>query len=224
MRLLLAEDDDMIGRHLEAGLRDAGFSVDRAADGVAADLALQQQEYGLVLLDLGLPRADGLTVLRQLRQRGAATPVLILTARDAVADRIAGLDAGADDYLVKPFDFDELLARIRAVQRRHAGRASPLFEHGALRLDPASHQVWLGEREVALSAREYALLFELLQKPGTPLSRARLENRLYGWDEEVASNAVEVHIHALRRKLGAAWILNLRGVGYYVPRQPPEAA
>jgi two-component system response regulator QseB len=173
-----------------------------------------------VLLDLGLPRRNGLDLLRDARRRGLDVPVLVLTAQDAVEDRVAGLDAGADDYLVKPFDLDELAARMRAVQRRRAGRASAVIEHGRLRLDPAAHEVRLDGQPVALSAREFALLAALLEHPGRPLSRARLEERLYGWTEQVESNAVEVHVHALRKKLGPDVIRTLRGVGYVVPERP----
>jgi len=218
MRLLLVEDDRMLGESLRKGLRQQGHAVDWVQDGEAADLALAGEPYDVVLLDLGLPRKGGMAVLRDLRGRRQRVPVLILTAQDAVADRVAGLDAGADDYLVKPFDLDELSARIRALQRRSSGRAEPMIVHGRLRLDPAAHEVTLDGAPVALSAREFALLHALLEHPGRPMSRTRLEERLYGWGEQVESNAVEVHVHALRRKLGAGWIRTLRGVGYVVPR------
>jgi two-component system, OmpR family, response regulator QseB len=169
------------------------------------------------LLDLGLPRKSGLDLLTGLRKKGHAMPVLVITARDSVVDRVKGLDAGADDYLVKPFDLNELSARIRALMRRRGGRASPVIEHGALSLNPATHEVVLNGAPVNLSGREFALLHALLEQPGVPLSRAQLEERLYGWDEEVESNTVEVYIHSLRRKLGAEWIRNVRGVGYRVP-------
>jgi len=214
MRLLLVEDDAMIGESVAAGLRLAGHAVDWVQDGRAAEAALAAPGHDLVLLDLGLPRKAGLDVLKGLRAGGSDLPVLIITARDAVTDRIAGLDAGADDYLVKPFDLDELAARIRAVARRHAGRAAPVIEYGALRFDPATRQVSVGGAVVALSARELAVLEALLERPGAVLSRAQLEERLYGWREEIESNTVEVHIHALRRKLGAGLIRTLRGVGY----------
>ena len=214
MRLLLVEDDDMIGAAAREGLRQEGHAVDWVRDGAQAEVAAANDVYDLVLLDLGLPRRDGLSVLRSLRQKGHDVPVLIITARDAVSDRVSGLDAGADDYLVKPFDLDELAARVRAVLRRRAGRGSAVLHVGELEIDTAARHVrWKG-RDVALSAREYALLEALADRPGAFLSRAQLEERLYGWDEEVASNAVEVHIHALRRKLDPAVIRNVRGLGY----------
>lgn len=222
MRLLLVEDDPMIGESVRLGLIQDGYAVDWLKDGQAAGLALASETYDLLLLDLGLPKKDGLRVLAELRGRGDDLPVLILTARDAVADRVAGLDAGADDYLVKPFDLDELGARIRALSRRHAGRADPLIRHGGLHLDPARGVATLDGQPILLSAREFAILRALLEHPGLPLSRAQLEQHVYSWKDEVESNAVEVHIHALRKKLGAAWILNLRGVGYYVPKPPPR--
>ncbi len=220
MRLLLVEDDPMIGAAVQNGLRQQGHSVDWVKDGRSAELALADAVHELVLLDLGLPRKSGLELLAALRKRGVSVPVLVITARDSVADRVHGLDAGADDYLVKPFDLDELSARIRALMRRQAGRASPLIEHGELTLNPATHEVTLRGSPVNLSRREFALLHALLEQPGVPLSRARLEERIYGWDEEVESNTVEVYIHSTRRKLGAEWIRNVRGVGYMVPELP----
>lgn len=217
MRLLLVEDDAMIGNSIRAGLRQDGYSVDWLRDGAAAELATQTTTYDAILLDIGLPKKSGLELLAQWRKQNNAVPVLIITARDAVSDRIRGLDSGADDYLVKPFDFDELAARLRALLRRRGGRASPQLEHGALRLDPASHRTWLNEAEIKLSGREFAVLQALLENPGVPLSRAQLEDRLYGWEEEIGSNAVEVYIHALRRKLGNDWVRNVRGVGYMLP-------
>ena len=214
MRVLLVEDDEMIGDSLRKGLRGEGFTVDWVRDGRDAELALETTEYALVLLDLGLPRKDGLAVLCDWRQRGNAVPVLVLTARDAVPDRVKGLDSGADDYLVKPFDLTELLARMRALLRRQTGRARDLIEVGTLRLDPVAHTVEYRGRPVPLSAREFTLLHALLETPGAVLSREQLEDRLYGWGEEVESNAVEVHIHNLRRKLDPRVIRTVRGVGY----------
>jgi two-component system response regulator QseB len=217
MRLLLAEDDPMIGQAVRGGLHRQGFAVDWVQDGAAAEHALGAGTYDLCLLDLGLPRKEGLQVLKGLRQRGSTLPVVIMTARDAISDRVAGLDAGADDYVVKPFELSELAARIRAVLRRREGRASPLIEHLGVRLNTATHEVQRDGSEVQLSAREFSLLQSLMENPGRILSRAQLEERLYGWNEEVGSNVVEVHIHSLRRKLGADFILNVRGVGYRVP-------
>lgn len=214
MRLLVAEDDVMIGQSLVQGLKQDGYAVDWVRDGHSARSALRDQSYALLLLDLGLPRIAGPELLAQLRRERNAIPVLIITARDAVSERVRGLDAGADDYLVKPFSFEELSARIRALLRRQSGTADPLLRHGALTVQPASHEVWLADTPIHLSGREYALLEALLRRPSIPLSRAALEQSLYGWDEEIGSNAVEVHIHALRRKLGADWIENVRGVGY----------
>jgi two-component system response regulator QseB len=227
MRLLLVEDDRMIGSTLRQALRLEGHAVDWVQDAQAAAASLASERFDLVLLDLGLPPhpryASGLDVLRELRSREDATPVIVLTARDALEDRVAGLDAGADDYLVKPFELDELHARMRAVLRRHAGRAAPRLEHAGVVLDPATHQVTKDGEPVLLSAREFALLEALMQRPGAILSRAQLEDRLYGWGEEVESNAVSVYIHQLRRKLGADFIQNMRGVGYFVGRKPPAA-
>lgn len=222
MRLLLVEDDPMIGEALRAGLKRDGFTVDWVREARAAQAALRTAPlpFELLLLDLGLPGGDGLELLKSERQRGLALPVLIITARDAVSDRVQGLDAGADDYLIKPFDLDELGARIRALLRRRGARPAVLLEHLGVRLDPASHEVTRDGAAVALSPREFALLQLLLERPGTILSRAQLEERLYGWGEEVESNAVEVHIHGLRKKLGADFILNVRGVGYRVRPHP----
>ena len=216
MRLLLIEDDTMIGRAARQGLGDAGFAVDWVMDGHAAERALANDVYDLAILDLGLPGQDGMTVLKSLRRSGNAVPVLIATARDAVSDRIAGLNAGADDYVLKPFDLDELIARVRALLRRHAGGASPLLECGGLVLDPVRKEVRLKGEPVSLSAREFAVLEVLLRRPGAVLSREQLEDSVYGWTEEIGSNAIEVHLHNLRRKLGAQTIRNVRGVGYKV--------
>jgi DNA-binding response OmpR family regulator len=219
VRLLLVEDDPMVGESIRDGLGQEGYAVDWVRDGKAAETALGAEPYAAVLLDLGLPRRDGLEVLRAARARRNAVPILVITARDAVADRVKGLDAGADDYLVKPFDLDELAARVRALVRRAEGRAAPVVRHGPIALDPATREVTLRGKAVALSGREFALLQALLQRPGVVLSRAQLEERLYGWEEEVGSNAVEVHIHNLRRKLGADAIRNVRGVGYTIPAE-----
>ena len=217
MRILLVEDDPMIGAAVTDGLRGAGYAVDWTHDGDAGSRALAAgTPYALLVLDIGLPGRDGLALLRGLRTQGSALPVLLMTARDAVGDRVAGLDAGADDYLVKPFDLDELLARVRALLRRAAGRADPVLAHGRLRLDPARRQAWCDEAPLALSAREFALLHALLERPGAVLSRGQLEERLYGWNDRLGSNAVEVHVHHLRRKLGDSAIRTVRGVGYAI--------
>jgi two-component system response regulator QseB len=219
MRVLLVEDDRMIAQGLQTALRQDGYVVDWVGDGRAAAEALHSLQFDLVLLDLGLPERDGLTVLRELRRRNDATPVIILTARDDRQDRIDGLDAGADDYIVKPFDLDEVAARMRSVLRRASGRGDPCIRSGAICLNPATHVVERDGVPVQLSAHEYAVLEALLQRPGTILSRAQLEDRLYGWDAQVESNAVEVYIHSLRRKLGSEAIRTLRGVGYFVPKE-----
>ncbi len=217
VRLLLIEDDPMIGASVQRGLKQEGYTVDWVRDGSAAELAVANSVYELLLLDLGLPRKSGLELLAGLRRKGIAAPVLIITARDSVSDRVKGLDAGADDYLVKPFDLDELSARVRALLRRQGGRAAPVIEIGALTLDPAMRAVTQNGQPVALSKREFSLLHALMKQPGMPLSRAQIEESLYGWGEEIESNAVEVYIHSLRRKLGAETIRNVRGVGYVVP-------
>jgi two-component system OmpR family response regulator/two-component system response regulator QseB len=230
MRLLLVEDDRMIGESLRGALRLEGHAVDWVRDAAAAQSTLATERFDLVLLDLGLPPGpapatgaaprDGLDVLRGLRARRDATPVIVLTARDARGDKVAGLDAGADDYLVKPFELDELHARIRAVTRRHSGRAEPVLAHAGVTLDPATRQVTKDGVPVLLSAREFAVLEALLARPGALLSRAQLEDRLYGWGEEIESNAISVYIHQLRRKLGADFIRNVRGVGYFIGGAP----
>jgi DNA-binding response OmpR family regulator len=216
MRLLLVEDDHMIGESLRKALRQSGFAVDWVRDGRAAEGSVASERFDLVLLDLGLPQRDGMEVLAAMRARGDRTPVIVVTARDALASRVRGLDAGADDYIVKPFELDELLARIRAVVRREAGRAAPALEVGDVTLDPATRQVAQRGAPVALSAREYAVLEALMLRPGAILSRAQLEDRLYGWGEELESNAISVYVHQLRRKLGDGFIHTVRGVGYYV--------
>lgn len=212
----------MIGRAVRQGLLDAGFAVDWATDGREAELALAHDVYDLAVLDLGLPAKDGMALLRELRARRSDLPVLVATARDAIPDRVAGLNAGADDYVLKPFDLDELIARIRALLRRRSGSASPVLECGALALDPIGRHVRLHGEPVDLSAREFSLLEALMQRPGAVLSREQLEDAIYGWQQEVGSNAVEVHLHHLRRKLGTDTIRNVRGVGYrLVPPAPP---
>lgn len=219
MRLLLVEDDSMIGESVRKALRQDGFIVDWVQDGQAAEVAAGSEAYDLLLLDLGLPKKSGLDVLKALRQSGNRIPILILTARDAVADRVKGLDAGADDYMVKPFDVEELEARIRALCRRQSGRVESIIKLGDVTLNSASHEVHLKGEPVALSGREFALLAAFLDRPGTVLSLAQLEEKMYGWGDEVGSNAVEVYIHALRKKLGADFIKNVRGVGYMVSKQ-----
>lgn len=218
MRVLIVEDDRLLGDAVQAGLKQAGFAADWVQDGIAAEAALACEPYAAVVLDLGLPKRSGLEVLRRQRQRGNKVPVIILTARDAIEDRIHGLDAGADDYLVKPFDLGELAARLRALVRRAAGNAAPLLVAGNLELDPAAHLVRQGGQAVELSGREFAVLQALMQSHGLVLSKAQLEQKLYAWGDEIESNTVEVYIHHLRRKLGAENIRTLRGVGYLLPK------
>jgi two-component system response regulator QseB len=216
MRILLVEDDPMIGKSLRQALQGDGYAVDWVQDGEAAHTALATtgDAYALVVLDLGLPRKSGLALLAQLRRAGTRVRVRVVTARDAVADRVAGLDAGADDYLTKPFSLDELTARMRALLRRDIAREDNLRRHRDIVLDVQAHRVTQGERSVELSAREFALLAALMERPGAALSKAQLEERLYAWGEEIESNAIEVHVHNLRKKLGADAIRTLRGVGY----------
>lgn len=221
MRILLVEDDALLGNGIEAGLKQAGFAVDWAKDGREAQLALAATDYELAVLDLGLPRVTGTELLQQLRRMGSDLPVLVLTARDTVRDRVAGLEAGADDYLVKPFDLAELVARIRALLRRAHGRSTAAIRYGDLVLKPDSLSVTRGDEHIALSSRECAILTDLLEHRGVALSRARLEESLYGWNEEVESNAVEVHIHNLRKKLGSDLIKTIRGVGYLIRKDAP---
>jgi two-component system OmpR family response regulator/two-component system response regulator QseB len=222
MRLLLVEDDQMIGHSLRTALRQEGWAVDWVRDGRTAEDTLSTEPVDLVLLDLGLPGRDGLDVLRRVRGRGVTTPVIVITARDALEDRVGGLDAGADDYLLKPFELEELGARMRAVLRRHEGRSRSVIELDGVRLDPVTRQVSRDGEPVLLSAREIAVLEALMARPGAILSRAQIEDKLYGWGDEIESNAVSVYIHQLRRKLGQDFIKNVRGVGYYVGR--PMAA
>ena len=223
MRILLVEDDAMVGAAVKKGLAGAGFAVDWVQDGHAAELAAATSVYDLAILDLGLPRKDGLAVLGELRKAGNRIPVLVATARDAVQDRIQGLNAGADDYLLKPFDLDELVARVRALLRRAAGSGSPVLTVGAISLDPVGRRVMQEGHEVELSAREFAILEALMRKSDGVMSRAELEEAVYDWDSSIGSNAVEVHLHKLRRKLGSHAIRNIRGVGYRVDgtRPPP---
>ena len=218
MRLLLVEDDAMIGETVLDQLRAEHYAVDWVRDGAVAEAALRSETYDLVLLDLGLPQKDGAEVLRSLRARRDRTPVLIATARDSVAQRVAGLDAGADDYIVKPYDLDELLARIRAMLRRAAGRAEPVYTYRDVVINPATREVTVGGTAVAVTAREWAVLEPLLAQPGVVFSRAQLEQKLYSWKDDINSNAVEVYVHGLRKKLGAELIRNVRGLGYLVPK------
>ena len=216
MRILLIEDDAMIGKAIRQGLSQSGFTVDWVSDGRAAELSLANGVYDLAILDLGLPKKDGMAILTTLRGLGNSMPVLIASARDTVRDRIAGLEAGADDYVLKPFDLNELIARVRALLRRQTGSAATVLRLGDLSLDPVRKVVTLGARVVNVSARELAILEALMRRPGAVLSRAKLEDSVYGWGEEVGSNAIEVHLHNLRRKLGSQRIRNVRGVGYRV--------
>ena len=218
MRVLLIEDDGMIGSAVQQALRDAAYAVDWVTDGEAAVHAAESETYELALLDLGLPKADGRDVLRRLRLLGRKLPVIIVTARDGVEDRIDGLDLGADDYLIKPFEIRELLARMRAVLRREGSGSAALLSNGKLSLDPATREARFLKKGARLSAREFALLQALLARPGTILSRDELERQIYGWNEEVESNAIEFLIHTVRRKLGATAIRNVRGVGWMVER------
>lgn len=218
MRILLVEDDDLLGSAVQAGLEQAGYTVDWLQDGRLASDALGDEEPDLLVLDIGLPGKDGLRILNELRGRGSNLPVLVLTARDTIDDRIIGLDAGADDYLVKPFDLGELRARLRAITRRRGGRATPLVEHAGIVFDPAARTLAVDGEYVALSAKALAIIEALLERPGMPLSRERLEQLLYGWGEGVESNAVEVHIHHLRKKLGKERIRTIRGLGYMIPK------
>jgi DNA-binding response OmpR family regulator len=221
MRLLLVEDDVMIGEAVLDLLRAEGYAVDWVKDGQMADTALASQGYDLVILDLGLPKRDGNQVLQGLRARKDRTPVLITTARDALPQRVAGLDMGADDYIVKPYEYDELLARVRALLRRAAGRAEPVFEHMGISIDTVTREVTVNGQPVVLSAREWAILELLLARPGVILSRRQLEDGLYSWKDEPSSNAVEVYIHGLRKKLGPGLIQNVRGLGYLIPKVAP---
>lgn len=218
MRILLVEDDPMIGAAVTVALKDAAYAVDWVKDGVTASGVLAQEEHQAVLLDLGLPKRDGLEVLRRLRQNGSTLPVIVITARDGVEDRVQGLDFGADDYLIKPFEVSELLARLRAVIRRQGGQSAPILSNGKVSLNPATREVLCGTVSELLSAREFSLLHALLLRPGTILTRAELEERIYGWNEEVESNAIDFLIHGVRKKLGADIIKNVRGAGWMVEK------
>ena len=218
MRILLVEDDPILGDGLAAGLRQSGFAVDWMKDGLAAELALKNENFDLMVLDLGLPRLSGQELLRRLRAQGKILPVLILTARDATADKISALDSGADDYLVKPIDLDELAARLRALSRRACGRATARIVHGKMELDPAGRSVVLDGRPVELSAMEFAVLHTLLEQTGRVMTRSQIETSIYEWSGEPDSNAIEVYIHHLRRKLGSELIKTLRGVGYMIEK------
>jgi two-component system OmpR family response regulator len=220
VRILLVEDDRMIGDSVQTSLRQDGHAVDWVHDSKSAELALHAEQYDLVLLDLGLPDKDGLSIVRDLRRHKATTPVIIITARDSIEDRIKGLDAGADDYVVKPFNLDELAARMRSALRRSAGHAEPELNVLGVTINPATKEVTRDGRPLALSSREYAIVEALMLRPGAVLSRAQLEQRMYGWREEIDSNAIEVYIHGIRRKLGAKFIQNIRGVGYFIPKPP----
>jgi two-component system OmpR family response regulator/two-component system response regulator QseB len=220
MRVLVVEDDPLLGDAVRAGLRQRGFDVDWVQDGVKAELALATETFAAVVLDLGLPRQDGLRLLGKERAKGNKVPVLVLTARDAIEERVKGFDTGADDYVVKPVDLDELAARLRALVRRASGQPAPVLELGELRVDPAARTVEFRGRRVELQAKEFTLLLELMLNAGRVLSREQIEARLYAWGEEVESNAVEVHVHHLRRKLAPALIRTVRGVGYVLPREP----
>lgn len=222
MRILLVEDDELLGDGLRTGLIQYGYVVDWLKDGVAADQALKAESFDIVVLDLGLPKMSGITVLQNLRARGITIPVLILTARESIEDRVKGLDSGADDYLTKPFDLDELCARLRALQRRFSSRAEPLITHGNIILDPAAHTVTMNEQLVNVSRREFALLHKLLENAGKVLSREHLTQTLYGWGEDVDSNALEVHIHNLRKKFGQDFIHTIRGIGYMIDKSNDE--
>lgn len=219
MRVLLVEDDTLLGDGIRAGLRQDGYVVDWFTNGEDAEAALAVEAFDLMVLDLGLPGRDGLEVLNRLRRKGSKVPVLILTARDTVADRVKGLDVGGDDYMVKPFDLDELSARARALIRRSKGRASPTLEIGGLMLDPAAHEVSYEGHAIDLSPKEFAVLQTLMENAGKVVSRSRLQDSIYGWEQDVESNAVEVHVHHLRKKLSSKLIRTIRGVGYMVEKQ-----
>lgn len=220
MRVLLVEDDELLGDGVRVGMSQYGYTVDWVKDGRSAKHAVNSESFDIIVLDLGLPRLDGIDVLKSLRSNNVSTPVLILTARETVDDRVKGLDAGADDYLTKPFDLDELCARIRALSRRTAARAKPEIVYSLIKMDPASHVVTLNDESIPISRREFALLQKLLENAGRVLSREQLTQTLYGWGDDVDSNALEVHIHNLRKKFGTELIRTIRGVGYMVDKEP----
>lgn len=222
MKLLLVEDDAMVGESLQKGLKAEGYSVDWAKKAEDGSFALEANSYDIMLLDLGLPDYSGLELLTEIRQKHNQVPTIILTAKDSIQDRVEGLDAGADDYLVKPFSLDELLARLRALLRRKRGSAEPLIEHCGLILNPKTFEAIFQDKAFKLSVKEFTLLMALMQTPGAPLSKAQLEEKLYGWDDSNQSNTVEVFIHSLRRKLGQEWIKNIRGLGYFIPKNPTK--
>ncbi len=219
MRILLVEDDQLLGDGIETGLKQEGYAVDWLQDGIQAETALLNESFDAAILDLGLPRKSGIEVLRSIRNQGVKTPVLILTARDSVEDRVSGLDAGSDDYLTKPFDFSEITARLRALIRRSAGRANPVVEIQGVALDPIGHQVSFEGKPVKLSRREFALLHTLMDNAGKVISRQKIVEALYGWDEEIDSNALEVHVHHLRKKFGNSFIQTIRGIGYIIHKE-----
>lgn len=218
MRILLVEDDDLLGNSIKTGLQQEGYGVDWLRDGYSAELALHTEVFDAIILDLGLPKRNGLDVLRDLRARGLKTPVIIVSSDGRVEDRIRGLDLGADDYLPKPFDFNELCARLRALLRRSSGRSEPILTYGSITLDPAAHSVTKDEQRIDVSPKEFSLLRKLLESTGRVLTREQLSETLYGWDNEIDSNAVEVHIHNLRKKLGDKLIRTIRGVGYMIDK------
>lgn len=214
MRILLAEDDELLGDGVKTGLMQNGYTVDWFKDGLSALQALRSEAFDMIVLDLGLPKMSGLAVLQHIREQGNTIPVLILTARETVEDRVKGLDSGADDYLTKPFDLDELCARLRALQRRFLNRADSIVTYNNITLDPAAHIVTVDGEEISIARREFALLQKLLENAGSVMSREQLTQTLYGWEEDVDSNALEVHIHNLRKKFGVDFIRTIRGVGY----------
>ena len=224
MKLLLVEDDEMVGESLQKGLKAEGYSVDWAMKAEDASFALETNTYDIMLLDLGLLDYSGLVLLRKIRQKHNQVPTIILTAKDSIEDRVEGLDAGADDYLVKPFSLDELLARLRALLRRKRGSAEPLIEYCGLILNPKTFEATLDYQIFKLSSKEFAVLMALIETPGAPLSKAQLEEKLYGWDDLNQSNTIEVFIHSLRKKLGQKWIKNIRGLGYFIPKNPTKGS